>query len=61
MTKEDNNISQGLYLIKGKLYGNIANCQKGTYYGSPILKITFSKGITLNYNPMDVTFFPMQK
>lgn len=48
----------GLYLIKGKFYGNIVKCQKGTYYGNPILRITFAKGATLNYNPADVTFFP---
>ena len=50
--------SNGLYLIKGKFYGNIVKCQKGTYYGNPILKITFAKGATLNYNPADVTCFP---
>ena len=47
-----------LYLIKGKFYGNIKSCNKGTYYGNPILKITFEKGATLNYNPSDVCFFP---
>ena len=50
--------SKGLYLIKGKLYGNVSNCQKGTYYGNPIVRITFAKGATLNYNPSDVSFFP---
>ena len=47
-----------LYLIKGKFYGNIKSCNKGTYYGNPILKITFEKGVTLNYNPSDVCLFP---
>ena len=50
--------SKDLYLIKGKFYGNIKSCNKGTYYGNPILKITFEKGATLNYNPSDVCFFP---
>ena len=50
--------SKGIYLIKGKLYGNVSNCQKGTYYGNPIVRITFAKGATLNYNPSDVSFFP---
>ena len=50
--------SKNLYLIKGKFYGNIKSCNKGTYYGNPILKITFEKGATLNYNPSDVCFFP---
>lgn len=49
---------KGLYMIKGKFYGNIKSCHKGTYYGNPILKITFEKGATLNYNPSDVCFFP---
>ena len=50
--------SNGLYLIKGKFYGNIVKCQKGAYYGNPILRITFARGATLNYNPADVTYFP---
>ena len=58
MSKESDTTPNGLYLIKGKLYGNICKCQKGTYYGNPILKITFEKGATLNYNPYDVTFYP---
>ena len=53
--------SKGLYLIKGKFYGNIKSCHKGTYYGKPILKITFEKGVTLNYNPSDVCFFPYNR
>lgn len=57
MTAEGGMTSTGIYLIKGKLYGNITKCQKGTYYGSSILKVTFSKGGTLNYNPADVTFY----
>lgn len=59
--KEVHNSPRGIYLIKGKLYGNISSCQKGTYYGNPILRITFAKGTTLNYNPLDVTFFPFAR
>ena len=55
------NKSNGVYFIKGKFYGNISNCQRGTYYGNPILKITFSQGTTLNYNPCDVAFFPFNR
>ena len=58
MSKESEIQSNGLYLIKGKFYGNICKCQQSTYYGNPILKITFAKGATLNYNPSDVTFYP---
>ena len=58
MLRESETTPNGLYLIKGKFYGNIVKCQKGTYYGNPILKITFAKGATLNYNPADVTYFP---
>ena len=58
MLRESETTPNGLYLIKGKFYGNIVKCQKGTYYGNPILKITFTKGATLNYNPADVTYFP---
>ena len=46
MLRESETTPNGLYLIKGKFYGN------------PILKITFAKGATLNYNPADVTYFP---
>lgn len=53
--------SKGLYLIKGKFYGNITHCQKGTYYGNPIIRITFAQGTTLNYNPSDVVFFPFTR
>ena len=53
--------SKGIYLIKGKLYGNVSNCQKGTYYGNPIVIITFAKGAILNYNPSDVSFFPFTR
>ena len=58
MLRESETTPNGLYLIKGKFYGNIVKCQKGTYYGNPILRITFAKGATLNYNPADVTYFP---
>ena len=47
MLRESETTPNGLYLIKGKFYGN------------PILKITFAKGATLNYNPADVTYFPL--
>ena len=58
MLRESETSPNGLYLIKGKFYGNIVKCQKGSYYGNPILRITFTKGATLNYNPADVTYFP---
>lgn len=58
MLRESKTTPNGLYLIKGKFHGNIVKCQKGTYYGNPILKITFAKGAALNYNPADVTYFP---
>lgn len=54
-------IPSGVYLIKGKIYGNVVSCQKGTYYGNTILKVTFAKGATLNYNPADVSFFPFSR
>ena len=61
MTNSIEGTSKGIYLIKGKFYDNISSCRKGTYYGNPILKITFAKGGTLNYNPCDVTFFPFTR
>lgn len=43
MLRESETTPNGLYLIKGKFYGNIVKCQKGTYYGNPILRITLQK------------------
>ena len=61
MSNECTKTPNGIYLIKGKLYGNISSCHNSTYYGNPIVKITFSKGTTLNYNPSDVSFIPFTR
>lgn len=47
-------IPENLYLIKGKLYSNVTNCTESTYYGSPVLKITYSGQYVRNYNSFDV-------
>ena len=49
-----------IYIIKGKIYSNVVSCKKGTYYNSPILRVTFaSKGeyVTRSYNICDVEQF----
>lgn len=47
-------IPEKLYLIKGKLYSNVTCCERGTYYGNPVLRITYSGKSIRNYNPNDV-------
>ena len=53
-----------IYIIKGKIYSNVVSCKEGSYYNSPILRVTFtSKGeyVTRSYNIYDVTKLQHEK
>ena len=53
-----------IYLIKGKIYSNIVSCKRGTYYNSPIWRVTFlgDDGIfTRSYNIHDVACLDFNK
>lgn len=58
------NIPEALYVVKGKLYSTVVDVRETTYYGNPILSVTFrnrSGNYSRNYNRDDVKKLPFKK
>ena len=57
-------IPESLYIVKGKLYSNVVAVRGTTYYGNPVLCVTFrgrSGNYCRNYNQEDVKHLPFKK
>ena len=61
---QSRDIPEALYVVKGKLYSNIVAVRGTTYYGNPVLRVTFrsrSGNYSRNYNSGDVRQLPLKK
>ena len=57
-------IPEALYVVKGKLYSNVVAVRGTTYFGNPVLSVTFrsrSGNYSRNYNRDDVRQLPFKK
>ena len=57
-------IPEALYIVKGKLHSNVVAIRGTTYYGNPVLSVTFksrSGNYSRNYNRDDVKQLPFKK